>query len=420
MTTKSICEIAKIMYKNNKQKYKGIARGIFIAILLLIFASYLIFGFNIGVKKSLNKSKDVCSFYINYEEENKDEVIDALNKHSLNNKISYKLFSSVVNSFGNDKATFKIADKNLNYNLDRISLCLYDTSKLYFAEEEQLLFSNNESFILKGGFINNQNEIIISDKLINDYDLDIDKILNTNLSFSYKNSVLDNYKIVGIYNSKIYNCPSRFGNNDPLFWISNINFECGYINNDIIMLDDANTCLAKYKNVSLELTNLANVVLTNFLHDYNSYRPLLAIVSNLLLVFGLAVLIISVLNIINSLLYFYKLRQPFIGMLKAMGGTSYDVFRLNYWELLLIVKKPLILSVIISFSLCLIMSLVMNKIINNYEKNGLDIMLKLDFLMYPVSLILVVTPLLIFMFFITFVIYKANNRSIIFDLKENN
>lgn len=103
-----------------------------------------------------------------------------------------------------------------------------------------------------------------------------------------------------------------------------------------------------------------------------------------------------------------------------MGGTSYDVFRLNYWELLLIVKKPLILSVIISFSLCLIMSLVMNKIINNYEKNGLDIMLKLDFLMYPVSLILVVTPLLIFMFFITFVIYKANNRSIIFDLKENN
>ena len=51
-----------------------------------------------------------------------------------------------------------------------------------------------------------------------------------------------------------------------------------------------------------------------------------------------------------------------------MGGTSYDVFRLNYWELLLIVKKPLILSVIISFSLCLIMSLVMNKIINNYEK----------------------------------------------------
>lgn len=107
-------------------------------------------------------------------------------------------------------------------------------------------------------------------------------------------------------------------------------------------------------------------------------------------------------------------------MLKAMGGTSYDVFRLNYWELLLIVKKPLILSVIISFSLCLIMSLVMNKIINNYEKNGLDIMLKLDFLMYPVSLILVVTPLLIFMFFITFVIYKANNRSIIFDLKENN
>lgn len=107
-------------------------------------------------------------------------------------------------------------------------------------------------------------------------------------------------------------------------------------------------------------------------------------------------------------------------MLKAMGGTSYDVFRLNYWELLLIVKKPLILSVIISFSLCLIMSLVMNKIINNYEKNGLDIMLKLDFLMYSVSLILVVTPLLIFMFFITFVIYKANNRSIIFDLKENN
>lgn len=103
-----------------------------------------------------------------------------------------------------------------------------------------------------------------------------------------------------------------------------------------------------------------------------------------------------------------------------MGGTSYDVFRLNYWELLLIVKKPLILSVIISFSLCLIMSLVKNKIINNYEKNGLDIMLKLDFLMYPVSLILVVTPLLIFMFFITFVIYKANNRSIIFDLKENN
>lgn len=186
------------------------------------------------------------------------------------------------------------------------------------------------------------------------------------------------------------------------------------------MLDDANTCLAKYKDVSLELTNLANVGLTNFLHDYNSYRPLLAIVSNLLLVFGLAVLIISVLNIINSLLYFYKLRQPFIGMLKAMGGTSYDVFRLNFWELLLIVKKALILSIIISFSLCLIMSLVMNKIINNYEKNGLDIMLKLDFLMYPVSLIIVVIPIIIFMLFITFVIYKVNNRSIIFDLKENN
>ena len=66
------------------------------------------------------------------------------------------------------------------------------------------------------------------------------------------------------------------------------------------------------------------------------------------------------------------------------------------------------------------MSLVMNMIINNYEKNGLDIMLKLDFLMYPVSLILVVIPIIIFMLFISFVIYKANNRSIILDLKENN
>lgn len=40
--------------------------------------------------------------------------------------------------------------------------------------------------------------------------------------------------------------------------------------------------------------------------------------------------------------------------------------------------------------------------------------------MYPVSLIIVVIPILIFMLFITFVIYKVNNRSIIFDLKENN
>lgn len=40
--------------------------------------------------------------------------------------------------------------------------------------------------------------------------------------------------------------------------------------------------------------------------------------------------------------------------------------------------------------------------------------------MYPVSLIIVVIPILIFMLFITFVIYKVNNKSIIFDLKENN
>ena len=465
MKFKDCLYYSKKMNLQNSKESKYVIFGLTISMIFLILFGTISLAFY-GLENSINKIHNVSSGYYTYRDIDSD-----VNELKMYGK-SYKeeeiflndisvAYNKVYNGFNISKVdypTFIIGDEEYYFNYKGYNkhepklgfgvTSYLDYDKVYLSSEEEYMKNNQygNPILVGKQFENNANEIMVSDALldyfnINDYASVINKTISCKMIFpipdeaiflkngneyldvtekyiDYEYYPFQNYRIIGVFNSNIYKCPSRSKSSSskypleqPVFWIKNSSVMCtnsdtykeydeiGELKNNISSIvvyeEDVksiierayaqNKFLINYnqklfdnemKNEMIQFNNVNSAyeytkgIFSNFIDSKNDVENYVIINDNLqayfdfypyysfikiIMIFSIiCLLIVVVLNIIRIQEYSLKKNVDFYCMNMALGMKISDINNIYLLRSMYNYIYSSIIVIILSIPICLV------------------------------------------------------------------
>ncbi|MGM9969330.1 MAG: FtsX-like permease family protein [Anaeroplasma sp.] len=540
MKRKDYFYLAKISLNSEKNKKNNIIYSLSFSMILLISFVFLILAFYVGSLDKMNSIQSISSIDIKLTDLNKEQSI--LNEITgISDEISYEYYPILTKTFKSDDnsilktyntiyigdleidITYPIVPKKIDINSRTITNNLFygsnpnsvDNFKFFdlnksiiFDCEADYMKENKYDYCILGEVIKNDNEIMLSSRDLEILGLNASDVIGKSISYKTvlqdstyaidnngdffsedNNNSLDgkevyifkDYIIVGIFNSDIYNVPSREisikqSENGLEFWLSK---NALYDNGSRIvpeyrykLINDENKKVYFYETSPLEYSNdiIANgkvflpyglnlgtdspffedslheiVLFKNFSYAYDGYKTVINIIdaynnsgitiTNSILYsyidiypfivgvtisfdfIGGLILFITILNLLNTFKYSITSKKRFIGIEKALGLDGKKISYIYYCEMLLILLKSAIFSLIISFMLCFAIQLYFEYSTSTmYDSISNIIGLSLNY--YPIAFLLVLLHMIIFVFIINKILCNKMVKNNIIDLLE--
>ena len=267
MKYKDYKRLAKVSLKARKKTTRSTVRGISFGLILLMPLIFIVIAFHLDLNKEVNKDASIRVFNLCYVKElpKEDNYISCIKEEydekvydikGIENVIKYNQykFNNKVNSWDEqlqksvDKSPFAITigDKviSLDYNIkdnndnsneyydNEVGIQVIDTSvgeSIFIEADSQM--TNGKPLVAGNEFSKNSTkEIMVSSNLLEHYNLTIEDVLNKNITITYELTypngattsktsnthtslnpyvgvpltILKDYKIVGIYDSRLY------------------------------------------------------------------------------------------------------------------------------------------------------------------------------------------------------------------------
>lgn len=496
MKNKELIRLAFISVKSHKSQSRNIIQGLALGATFLVIVMYLFFSFFLGSMVQINDNLTVSSFNIKYDNKNykqdiysvdykyleEIEDLKGVRNSALYQAITFPLsYKRVIGALQYETVDLSptIVINDSEYELNNLatnSIELYDLSKTneLFSKEEKLFVEDsfNEDVVLAGDPLIEESSILISSEIIDKLGLNYDDAINLNVGFKIKLSkpdcalhngvafnddmigkevaLFNNFKIKGVFNSKVYKALSRRDGDAPIFILDNkalyddgiynsidleyksnnriiFNYkdDLESINNQvlannrlfipfgfqvqfnkhiymqILQLDSFSSAKAlapvidSYYNKSYETTNgvifdtKALTYQNQTFQDIMSFYPFISSISMALLVLGSVILLTAIINLYNTASYSISKRRKFLSMMNAIGMRQSDIQKMYLYEHLIILLKALIYIAIISFVASLTVTLIFNNSIKWYLEY-LPIKMSMRLYYYPLALLIVV------------------------------
>lgn len=431
--------------KSKMKESKTIRYGLFFSTSLL-FLFLLFYFWIISISLSVNSERNVSTLSVSndYLINDKDfEETIKIQEKWINIDTLYNGFDIVktcypsINIDNNEYEYTEnlVNNNNLNFNL----FYEYFDGDYYLESEREYLKKNGygDVFISGKTFSNNKKEIMVSDAFlnslgINDYEKVIGKKITCNISFNvdydlkygrtrnkfmvnngneydditdelinYKYALFKDFVIVGVFNSKLFLCPSRTGDRgfseigNICFWIKNdditplvyrnekeksydgsyVNVSSKYIfdkdpritlneldgicfwwNEESLSSVNINRNIIQFKNVEdtfdFYISNNLNIGYYRSLRAFFDFYPYYSTCKTLIFFLIICSLLISFLNVIRIIDYSLLKSKDYNIMLKNNGLKNRDIYGLYYFRVCYEFVKASIMLFIVAIPLC--------------------------------------------------------------------
>lgn len=268
MKYKDYKRLAKVSLKARKKTTRSTVRGISFGLILLMPLLFIVIAFHLDLNKEVNKDASIRVFNLSYVKElsSQDSYIQSIKDEysekvydikGIENIIKYNqyTFSNKVQEWNEElqtyeyKSPFNISigsnsisldhyfEEQSEMNQNEVGIQVIDTSVgdgVFIKADHQMAEGN--ALVAGSGFSSNSaNEIMISSKILEHYNLTVEDVLNKNMTITYELSypdrattsktditssslqpysgvpltVLKDYKVVGIYDARLYNSQVR-------------------------------------------------------------------------------------------------------------------------------------------------------------------------------------------------------------------
>jgi ABC-type lipoprotein release transport system permease subunit len=447
MKNKDIMLLSIKNIKEDKKKNKHTIIALSFSLTILVVVLFLGIGFKYSVRNTIQKYDAISTAKIHsknydlndlnpYQTNHKyiNKVISDINS-SIENTISYDSYDLSTISFGgfwgrpSDQKSYnpkiKIDNNPVDYNkpeqIDDEIQAFYD--KMMFDFEKDFMNKTyNSNPLIKGQFSEQENEIVLSKKFVDNLNLDYKSLIGKTISYylPVKNSdtkeiydlnVFSNLKIVGIYDDRLFNSPSR---NElsffaPTFLINkktivNLPKQTDSLSYTIVKFktfeqtesfeNKRSDIMDKYSDSTCTLSSSTNTILQHI--EYS--KPLFNFLTDTFVIFSIVVLISTIINLYITLSYSYMKNKKYMAMCKALGMKKKDTNKLFFFNTYLVFAISLIFVITISLITSILLSLLLNNTLLHSFVEGVGVTINLIYYL-PV---LFATILLIFL--ITYVL----------------
>ena len=398
MLGSSVWKIARIYHKKNHKKFIRISISLSLAFMILICISYFSMSFYLSYNKKMNSEKTLLSCMVRT---TSDEDLNILNSiidkdNNIVDNITFK--SSYLNYYSEKEYPSWHAPTIVYYPIIEIDGNVYDYSQECKSTNklaDELQFYNNDSKMIldvetsyakkynkQFAFVDEQikdNYVFINSDFCDFFNIDYNSIIGKTITYKCyvsKNdtiSLIDNYSIKGVFNSEIYDIPTRTTDDmsKPLFWLNgtsykflsdSVDMETNNIN--LLSFNDFSgfkSSIKKYMN--FEESNKADRLLDmcDLSRYYIKIDPVLSIFRYALFGVSIFVFFISILNLFHMILYIEETQIRFLDMCQAIGLEKKERRLYTLIQNIMILAPPVIISIVVSFVLSLIISLKINK-----------------------------------------------------------
>lgn len=501
-----------------KKSTKLLIIGLVFSLTILSIIVFMNFSIKNSINKKINASKSVSSINVKLTSERiLDNSIDCINTNYYDSLLSLKGIEKYINYYqyninnSSQKTKFILNNQELIINknfesyyeegsytglLDTIGFNVIDNENSttlfldadYEASVSPLLYGNTFSSDSKG-------EIMLNSALFDAFNLDASNYIGTTISItSYFNScddvytdqiskpnsftdkditLINNFKIVGIYDKNIYKSQIRSTNNNKvsnsLFWITtdsiNLNDEYSsaqvvqktyrgelrdyfylyhtkeeyeeycfnnklmflpfkmaihYIQTDYnnfkhykdsaitIQFDSYDTLwknIDKIEELYISSSSFSSSsyiqpwYLTELYKEYSSFYPIYYYTNQILIYIGIICLIICLMNLFNVMYHDIFTKESYYAMMRSMGLCDKDIVKLYFVEIGRIFLRSLIITLVLGFSISIVLTKVINNVIFKLKDNDiLTIDISINYWYYIPSFIFIMIGCLIIIF----------------------
>ncbi len=255
-------------------------------------------------------------------------------------------------------------DKNVKFDIGVMDYV--DNLQVSENEIDELKnrFNKNDVYI-KGGELTGENQIIMTDYLLEKFGFDgnIKNCVGKNISLYIETDkgdkcIIDDYVLKGIIDSDLYRVGSR--KSVPQIIVSNANEK--YYNNNIIKV------FSKKFNDVIKLTDIsADIFLwpTDVSAEYSAMETL-SIFFDKIVIRIFFIILISILLFVYTVIYFYfKKRTRYICMEKAIGIKNNELYKMIFSELSIMAIGSICLAIPLGYVIITYMNVVMNNLVGS-------------------------------------------------------
>ncbi|MCR5705719.1 MAG: hypothetical protein K6G48_02785 [Acholeplasmatales bacterium] len=402
MQGKGVLTIALMYYKKNRRKYLRISISLTLAFVMLICISFLAISFDLSYKAKMNEEETLLSCQVRCNDSGLLKEVDSLisNDENIAQSIEYDL--SYYSYYHKKEYKSAMAPTIYYYPEIEIDGISYDYSLMcedndkksdvfnFFNLESNLIldseydYANKNDVALLYGDCNVilDNSVYLSSDFCDYYNLDYNSIIGKTINYrTYLSSdeaitLIDNFTVIGVFNTCLYDIPTR-NIVAPILWlpasayedINSVADDESYTMN-LIQFND----FSGFKSSIKAYNNLAN-------EDYNVYvsmpdlsmyyikiYPLLTISEYILYTLSIFILVIAILNLFHVVAYIFEKELKFLGMCRAIGLEKRDRRRFTLTQNTLILAPPILISCTISLIACIILTKIFN---NNITIQGI-------------------------------------------------
>ena len=446
MTEKSILSLAGKSYLARRRGYRGIVWSMGLSLTFLAITLFFNIAFALGTKSVFNKHHGISSITVRYSESSLDILASDLEEIRYEGSLDFDTYYITYDTYREGAGfaapvkiaypTVYIGDKRITLDFD--SLSQKGCRVMSFNKGEDLIFDSEVEYLsylgageaIVGNSSVGSGEIIISSVFASVLGEDAESLIGQTLVYApakwesgnivYEEDLFS-LKIVGVFNTELYKCPTRvFHNqNDPLFWISReediFDYETEKGTYKIVQFRDFNdylkgSAVLEGTKATAKLTDMDFEVERNtFADDYEDTSPIFKIISGILASLGGSVFLIGLIDIVNTLLYYSEKRRGFSAVARAMGLKPGQAFRLSLYEL----GFPFVSAVLISAVITLAIAIPATLAVNNGLSEGWSsyvIPMRIELSAYPIAMAIVVLIVLLVCILSTFVIHKLEER----------
>lgn len=401
MKNKNIFYISLLGFKRNKVSKFIIINFVF-AMIFFIISLFSLLCFSKTIPNQIEGERLNLQAYLE-NEYTYDEIVKNYNVSSIkyikknityfNIKEIYK-YPKIIIDNKEYELSYEYKDYDIEENhriyLSKTNVCFY-----YYSENMNLSLNDN-NVIIKGIRTNKLKELMISSLILDYLHIDYNSVINKYVTlYNGYNAEIENYKITGIYNYRIF-CKDVI-QEDPLFILGdvNINPEDKLIKIYQIQfgkLNDEINAISKYHFYARDCIN-----------NYEEIKPIIDFITRWLIFFCAFFCFIACINLFIQVKYFIDSKMGFKKIMLLNGMKKYEYKLTLICQISLYLLTSFIISLPIGIGGCIALYILYNI--------GLDD--KISFLGYGMSNLVwstIISLGLIFMISVLFVLLLDRSR----------
>lgn len=239
---------------------------------------------------------------------------------------------------------------------------------LQFSKSELLEYENKydkSSPFLAGGEFSGENQIIITDYMLEKFGVDSDstEYIGKKISLYVDTKegelcLIDNYEICGIIDSRFYFVNSR--KSMPQILVSNANKEYLNISHERVFGNSFRDIVKFYNNNYVESMYMDKTTV-----EYSEVETLQLLFNEVVLLICI-ILIVAVIVFVYIMIYFYfKKRTRYVCIQKAMGMSGGKLYSLIFFELLIMGIVATIIAIPVYYGVLQILNDVIGMVVSN-------------------------------------------------------